>query len=190
VRLIAQVLLALGLAAGLGLGLTWAAVHHPPAFGALRSGPWVWQPVGGPGEIDPYRLAAVATAGRLPVARGDGVVFGASRDNDGRPLDGRCFYRVAGPVPSAHAWTLTVQTPQGGVFANPARRVGFTSAEVLRDDAGHIAVETGPEARPGDWIPTAPRPFVLRLRLYDTSIGGRGGDLNGTLPAIARTGCP
>ncbi|HVV94263.1 MAG TPA: DUF1214 domain-containing protein [Hyphomicrobiales bacterium] len=188
-RLIAQVLLAFLVAAGLGLGLTWAAVRHPPTFGAVRSGPWMWQPVDGPGEIDPYRLAAIATSGTLPLARGDGVVFAASDDDEGRPLDGRCFYRVAGPVPSAQAWTLTVQTPEGGVFANAAERVGFTSAEVLRDDAGHIAIETGPEARPGDWIPTAPRPFALMLRLYDTSVGGRGGELDGTLPTIRRIGC-
>lgn len=189
-RLLAQVLFAFVVAAALGLGLTWLAVRHPPAFGAVASGPWSWRPLGGPGATDPYRRAAIATAGTLPIARGNGVVFQATADDHGRPLDGRCFYRISGPVPSARAWTLTVQTPEGHVFANPAGRVGFTSAEVLRDDAGHIAVATGPRARPGDWIPTAAAPFVLRLRLYDTSVGGRGSELDGTLPQVARAGCP
>lgn len=188
-RLIAQALVLFAIAAAVGLGLTDLAVRHPPGFVEVQVGPWTALPLGGPAGIDPYALAAVAASGALPLARGDGIAFTARSDDQGRGLDGGCVYRIAGAVPSARVWTLAVQTRKGGVFPNAADRYAFTSADAMRNAAGAIAVTTAPQARPGDWIPTGRTPFVLTLRLYDTTISESASALEGTLPTIRLVGC-
>jgi hypothetical protein len=189
-RLIAQALALFAIAAAVGLGLTELAVRDPPGFADVAVGPWVSHPPNEAVGSDPYFDAAVATSGALPLARGDGLAFTAATDDEGRSLDGRCVYRIAGPVPSARVWTLAVHTDDGALFANAARRFAFAGSEVMRDSTGAIDVVTSPHARPGNWLPTGPAPFVVKLRLYDTTISDSAAQLDGTLPAIARVSCP
>jgi hypothetical protein len=189
-RLIVQALMLFAIAAVVGLGLTALAVRHPPAFDTVQVGPWTSRAAGSRFGADPYALAAVAASGRLPLARGDGIAFEAATDDQGRTLDGACFYHIAGAVPSARVWTLTAQTATGGVFANPADRFAFASSEVTHSAAGAIHIVTGPNARPGDWLPTGKGEFVVELRLYDTTVGDSAAGLEGALPAISRVSCP
>jgi hypothetical protein len=188
-RPIAQALVLFAIAAVVGLGLTALAVRDPPGFAVVQVGPWTTLPLGGP-AVDPYALAAATASGGLPLARGDGIAFTARTDDQGQSLSGACVYRITGAVPSARVWTLTAETRDGGLFVNAARRHGFTSAEAMRGPGGAIAVTTAPQARPGDWIPTDRAPFVLTLRLYDTTISESAVALEGTLPTIRRVSCP
>jgi hypothetical protein len=62
---------------------------------------------------------------------------------------------------------------------------------VTRDSAGDFTIVIAREARPGNWLPVAPgRPFVLLLRLYDTSLSASSSALGADImPNIARGRC-
>ena len=72
-----------------------------------------------------------------------------------------------------------------------AHRAAFTSATVIRDASGAATIEIGPEAQPGNWLPTAGTgPMDLVLRFYDTPLADTRRDLAAaTLPAVTRVSC-
>ncbi len=142
-------------------------------------------------DIDPYARAIVARSGELPIGTGDGVAFFARTDDAGNPFDGRCTFVLSGMTASARYWTLTLYDPEGRLVANTIDRHGFTSAELLRDVGGRFAINVGPHARPGNWLPSGGiEKFVLVLRLYDTPIGVASmTSKEGPMPAIVRKAC-
>ena len=142
-------------------------------------------------EADPYTLARIARSGEIPLANGEGLQLVARGDDDGRPLDARCVYRIGPRVPDAGAWTVSLIDPHGFPVANPAERYGFRSSELLRDGAGHFAISVAAEVQPGNWLPIgAPGPFALVLTLYDSPLGATAGAIDpSTVPRVTRTGC-
>ena len=111
-RLIIISLIALVIATGVGLGMTWTTSTRGLSFDALKIGPWTAWPRTGTAEIDPYARASVARSGELPIGSGDGVAFVASQDDKGRPLwlsqnptedDGGATNRQIADVKMAHA---------------------------------------------------------------------------------------
>lgn len=190
-RLLVGLLLAFTLAAGLGLWSTWIAVEHPPAFGSLRSGPWIALPEKGGLDADPYERAVVARNGEAPLPASDAIVFTTIRDSDGRRLRGTCDYRLEGEVPASRFWTLAVYDPQGGVVPNPGGRYGLSSTEMIHDSGAPWIVALAPQTHPSNWLPTpAAGPFTLVLRLYETTglsqLRAAGEE---PLPAIQRGTC-
>jgi hypothetical protein len=173
VRLLLGTVFTLLVAAIIGLGTTYFALTRGGvAFGALTIGSWTAWPKSGTTDIDPYAQASIARSGRLVVALGDGVEFVARRDDNGRPLDGRCDVTLAGITPAARYWTLTLYTPDGALVANSINRYGFTSQEILRRADGSFQITIAPRANPGNWLPTGGIDrYVLMLRLYDSSVG-------------------
>jgi hypothetical protein len=155
----------------LGFGVTAATLKSGCGFGAFRVGPWTsWPRVGGP-EIDPYARAVLARRGEAPLGRDEGLVFVASADSAGGPLDGRCDYRVADPLPAARYWTLGLATASGAPLANPTDRLGYTSADILRREGGAFELVISRHARPGNWLsPGEANSFALVLRLYETPL--------------------
>jgi hypothetical protein len=193
VRLILGALLALIVAAAIGLGSTWLALTRGVAFGAIRLGSWQAQPKAGTADIDPYARAAVARSGELPMGLGDGVAFTAKDDDDGLPLDGRCDILIGGITPQARYFTLTLYGPDGRLVANTIDRHGFTSQEVVRKSDGSFDVTVSPRVRAGNWLPTGGvERYVLVLRFYDTPVGiATRAEREAPMPAIRRTGaCP
>ena len=79
-RLIFVTLLALILAAAVGLGTTWVAATRGTDLGTLVIGPWTARPRTGTAGVDPYSRASIARSGELPVGTGDGVAFSATRE--------------------------------------------------------------------------------------------------------------
>lgn len=181
----------LAIGATVGLGGTWLAVERGAGFGAVRVGPWTAYPRNGSIEADPYSRAIVARSGGLPLGLGEGLSFTASRDSDGRPLLGSCTYRVVGRVPQTRFWTLTLETTGGVLIDNPARRYGFTSAEVVRDGRGVFAIAVAPDVQPGNWLPVGrDGRFELVLRLYDTPLSGTYTVIDpGRMPQIRQESC-
>ena len=179
------------LAAAIGLGATWLTVTRGIAFGSLTIGAWTAWPKSGSVDIDPYARAAIARTGELPVGVGDGVAFYAHTDDAGNVLDGRCTFVISGITPAARFWTLTLYDTQGRMVANTLDRHGFTSAEILRETDGRFAINIGPRARPGNWLPSGGvEQFVLVWRLYDTPIGVASlTTKEGPMPAVVRKGC-
>lgn len=180
--------------AGLTAGFTLTAfiVDRGISFDAQQLGIWEFVPRIGAADMDPYRRAHLFAAGELPLASGEGLVLRTGRDQDGLPLRGDCRYRFTGPVPAARYWTLVLNTPDGQAFANPAGRNGFTSAEIVRVHGGGFAIEIGPQALAGNWLPSPPgRPFTLIVRLYETPLSAAATKLDAAnLPVLTRLGCP
>lgn len=183
----------LAAAAALGLGATYAAVTHSRGMDAVRAGAWEGWPRSGTTQADPYARAAFARSGELPLELADGLLFLAAQDSSGAPLDGRCDIRIAGPLPQARVWTLTVMDEEGHLIPNEAGRTGFTSNELVYRADGDIDVLLSPRARAGNWLPTGARGRVkVALRLYDapfsfSSASGEGAQL---LPRIVTERCP
>lgn len=190
-RLLAGLLIAFTLAAGLGLWATWVAVEHPPAFGTVRSGPWTAFPDKGSLEADPYERAVIARSGEAPLPSSDAIVFTAMRDSDGRRLRGACDYRIEGEVPASRFWTISLYDRRGSVIANPGDRYGLSSTEMVHDSGSPWMVELTPQAHPGNWLPTPQEgPFMLALRLYEaTSLSQLRAEGQAPLPAIRRGTC-
>ena len=191
-RLLFGTLLALAVAAAIGLGATWLAITQGTAYGGVTIGAWTAWPKVGTAGIDPYARAMIARSGELPVGSGDGVAFSARTDDAGKPLDGRCDVALAGITPQARYWTITLYDPEGRLVPNSVQRQGFTSQEIIRRADGTFEITASPRARPGNWLPTGGiERYVLVLRLYDTPIGvttrtGR----DAPMPTITRGECP
>ena len=190
-RLLLGTLLALTLAALIGLGSTWATLTRGTAYGGVTLGAWTAWPKNGTTGIDPYARGMVARTGELPVVSGDGIGFYARTDDAGRALDGRCDVLVSGITPQARFWTLTLYDPAGRLVANSMQRQGFTSQEIVRKSNGSFDIVLGPRARPGNWLPTGGvEKYVLVFRLYDTPVGlatHTGGEA--PMPAVSRRAC-
>jgi hypothetical protein len=191
VRLIFNLLFVGIVAAALGLALTWLAVQRPPAIDAIRSGPWMALASEGTSDVDAYALATISRRGEVPLAVGDGLAFRAVADDQGRPLTGRCTYTISGTIPTVRAWSLAAYDAAGAAIPNAADRHAFSSGDIMREADGRVVITLGSSVQPGSWLPIAAgQPFVLVLRLYDTTIGAiSGGRSAPELPALLRNGC-
>ena len=178
---------------GLGLGLLASAYafQEPSPFGRVRLGPWEVTPGGGATETNPYAQASLERSGELPLSIGEGLQMIAREDDDGRPLDSRCVYRVGPRVPAARYWTLSLVSREGFPVDNPADRYGFRSSEILRAGDGSFAVSVAREPEPGNWLPVGkPGRFALALRLYDSPLAATVGDVDrAAAPKVTRISC-
>ncbi|WP_431310967.1 DUF1214 domain-containing protein [Methylobacterium nigriterrae] len=186
------VLYALALGAVLGLASADWATRGGYPFGGVAVGAWTAWPRTGSMAADPYARAVNARRGEIPLAVGEGMLLTAAADDSGSTLDATCTYRIEGVTPPARAWTLTVAGRGAPDPARPPLREGFTSTEVLRARDGRFAIVVGPEAEPGNWLPSprASGPIRLALRLYDTPVAASAGSLDReAVPAITRVRC-
>ncbi|MBK9083391.1 MAG: DUF1214 domain-containing protein [Rhizobiales bacterium] len=190
-QLLVRILLVLAIGAGLGFATSWAALRNGVAFDLVAAGPWVAAPRLASRARDPYAAAALARAGETPFDLAEGLVFVARADASGAKLDGACVYRVKGPTPPARFWTLTLTDQQGRLVENEARRYGFTSTEIVREETGGFEIVVAPTARAGAWLPApADRRFALTLRLYDTPSAAAAATLQAdALPQLLREQC-
>jgi hypothetical protein len=160
---------------GAGAAVTAYAVRQD-AIGAVRAGPWRLLADAGTTDINPYLRAHYARTGQVPLVLAQGVMALADRDSAGTPLDGRCRYRVTGPVPPSLFWTLAAVDRHGMPLDNPAGRHAFSTEEVVRDVEGRFTIAVAAEVQPGNWLPvTGSGPFSLVLRLYQTRLSEPAG---------------
>ena len=191
-RLILISLLALCLAAVVGVGTTWMTATKGTDLGTLTIGAWTARPKTGTADIDPYSRATIVRNGELPIGTGDGVAFTATTDDSRKPLDGRCDVVVSGVTPAARFWTLTLYDGKGHLVANALQRYGFTSQEIVRGADGAFEIRIASRSRAGNWLPTGGlERYALMLRLYDTPVGvATRTQRDAPMPAIATVGCP
>lgn len=177
---------------GLGLGLLASAyaLQEPSPFGRVHLGPWEVTP-GGAADTAPYAQANLERSGELPLALGEGLQMIAREDDDGRPLESRCVYRVGPRAPAARYWTLSLVSPAGFPVENPADRYGFRSSEILRAGDGSFSVSVAAEPQPGNWLPVGkPGRFALALRLYDSPLAATVSDVDrAAAPKVTRISC-
>lgn len=191
-RLIFITLVTLAIATIVGLGATWTTATRGVNVGTITIGAWTARPKTGTSDIDPYSRASVARSGELPVGTGDGVMFTATADDSGRPLDGRCDVVVKGVTPAARFWTMTIYDTKGQLVANSLQRYGFTSQEIVRGSDGGFELRVTSRSRAGNWLPTGGLDrYMLALRLYDTPVGvGTRTQKDAPMPSIKTVGCP
>ncbi|MBN9023356.1 MAG: DUF1214 domain-containing protein [Rhizobiales bacterium] len=189
-RLLIDIAIALVIAAVLGLATAWYAIDRGPLFGGIAMGPWqAWPSIGSP-DADPYSIARLARTGEVPLGAGEGLAFTARTDQEGRPLEGRCTYRLEGTTPAARLWTLTAYDRADRLMANAARRTGFHSREILRRQDGGFLISVSGDVQPGNWLPIATDgPFSLVFRFYDTPLTTGGSGADSMMPRIEREGC-
>ena len=113
VRLIFITLLALVIAAFIGLGATWVTATRGTDLATLTIGAWTARPKNGTADVDPYSRATIARSGELPLGAGDGVAFLATTDDRKRPLDGRCDVVVSGVTPAGAVLDTDAVRPEG-----------------------------------------------------------------------------
>jgi hypothetical protein len=192
VRLLLVALLALVLAAAVGLGSTWMTTTRGTELGTLTIGAWTARPRTGTVDIDPYSRATITRNGELPIGTGDGIAFTAARDDKKKPLDGRCDVVVSGVTPAARFWTLALYDSKGRLVANALQRYGFTSQELVRGADGGFEIRVAARARAGNWLPTGGiERYSLMLRLYDTPVGvATRTQRDAPMPQIATVSCP
>lgn len=191
-RLIFITLVTLAIATIVGLGATWTTATRGVNVGTITIGAWTARPKTGTSDIDPYSRAAVARSGELPVGTGDGVMFTATADDSGRPLDGRCDVVVKGVTPAARFWTMTIYDTKGQLVANSLQRYGFTSQEIVRGSDGSFELRVTSRSRAGNWLPTGGLDrYMLALRLYDTPVGvGTRTQKDAPMPSVKTVACP
>jgi len=192
VRLVFVALVALTLAAAVGLGSTWMTTTRGTEFGTLTIGAWTARPRIGTTDIDPYSRATITRNGELPIGTGDGIAFTARADDKKKPLDGRCDVVVSGVTPAARFWTMTLYDNKGHLVANSLLRYGFTSEEIVRGADGGFEIHIASRARAGNWLPTGGiERYSLMFRLYDTPVGvATRTKRDAPMPQIATVGCP
>ena len=191
-RLILISLLALCLAAMVGVGITWMTATKGTDLGTLTIGAWTARPKTGTADIDPYSRATIVRNGELPIGTGDGVAFTATTDDSRKPLDGRCDVVVSGVTPAARFWTMTLYDGKGHLVANTLQRYGFTSQEIVRGADGAFEIRVASRSRAGNWLPTGGlERYALMLRLYDTPVGvATRTQRDAPMPSITTVGCP
>jgi hypothetical protein len=175
----------------LGLALTFFALERGFGFGAVRAGPWTGWPKTGSADIDPYARAILSRSGAIPLGTGEGISFLARNDSDGLPLNPKCEYSLTGPIPPARFWTVSVFSPSGALIENPAKRYGFTSAEILRGTDMPAEIILAPAAHAGNWLPTPQAsPYVVVLQLYDSVLSATAASIDSSvMPQVIKGLC-
>ncbi len=173
--------LALCIALSIGFGATWLAIHNRHGFEQVKLGAWsVWIKAGSAGA-DPYTKAIIAKSGEVPLQAAEGLELIAMHDDDGKSFKPACTYVISGTLPAARFWTLNAFTKTGQIAPNIAERYGLASTEIVRDETGNFEINVSSTIQSGNWLPVAPLPFQLILRLYDASTGSSAPELQAAI---------
>jgi len=180
-------------AAGPVLGVSAAVWSvRASAWGSdARIGPWTSGTDFGTAEAGAYTRAVVALRGLLALPRREARYYNAAVDDAGRPLDGRCRYRVTGGAVGGAWWSLTLYDRDGYLVANPAGIHSVPSTSLSDTELGAWSIAIARSRQPGRWLPTGgAERFELTLRVYLPEQGGRSNLARERLPRIERLGCP
>lgn len=186
-RLLVELFVTLLIALALGLSSAWYMIAAPRI--GLGVGAWTAVPAVSAEAADPYTRARIARTGEIALGTGEGLVFVAEQDDEGRRLDGRCDYRIVGATPTARLWTLSLVDGSGALPTSVTGRTSLTSREILRDADGAFEIAVAATARSGNWLPSAATGAEsLMLRLYDTPLA-LSPDPDMKMPRIVRETC-
>jgi hypothetical protein len=137
-------------------------------------------------------FVALIGLGALPVQ--EAAYPNASKDREGKPLDGQYRYRIhfdAGKTPPVDAfWSLTMYDEKGFLVDNPIRRYTIGDRDGLTFNADGsldiIIQRDRPAQGEQNWLPANKGPFAVSMRLYMPKPDFLNGQWK--LPAIERMG--
>lgn len=172
----------------LGLALAWASLRA--GSGMVRNGPWQTDLATGSTAAGPITRARIAIGGLLALRNTEAIYFFAETDDEGRPLDGRCDYRVEGRDPNSAWWSVTLYDATGYLLPNSANRWSVSRSTVGRGEDGRFSVRVSPRGEGPDWLPSPESgPFNLTLRCYEPGDALRSDPGAADLPRIVRETC-
>lgn len=178
--------------AGIAIG-TGAAIWNvrAGAFGMeTRIGAWTTGRDFGTARASAFTRAVVALHGLLALPASEARYYTAGVDDAGRPLDGKCRYRITGGALPTAWWSMTLYDRAGYLVPNPAGIYSVGSIALPPAEAKGWTVIAAPGRQPGHWLPTGGIDrFELTLRAYLPGDGGRGDFSAEQLPSIVREGC-
>lgn len=188
-RFVLRLLMMIAVALTVGFGLSYYALTDGRLFGAVQLGPWTaWPDIGSPSP-NPYTRAHIAREGAVQLGRSEGLVFVATTDSDGTPLNLACSYRIDGHVPVSTFWTLVAVNDAWINLAAPDTVAALRSSEIVRVE-GAIRVHVGTKLQPLNWLElTGSGPFSLALTLYDTTALSGFASADAVMPSITNEGC-
>lgn len=174
-----------------GFGATWALIQDSHGFQQVKLNAWSLWIKAGSQNADPYTKAIIAISSEIPLQAAEGIELVATQDDDGNAFSPNCTYTLSGTLPVAQFWTLTAYTKNGQIAPNIASRYSLTSAEIVRDETADFEVSIGASLQSGNWLPVAPLPYQLILRLYDASTGTSRPELQAAIHLkIVKKSCP
>jgi hypothetical protein len=180
------------IALSLGGGAAYAVqqVRSGLNDGLVSNGPWETGKSFGTLDASTLTRAKVALSGLLALPAKEAMYFTATRDSDGRKLDGRCTYDVRGGTLDGRWWSVTLYEGEGWLVKNAANRWSIPASSVTTDAQGRWSFTVSPDAQSGSWLPTGSvKAFDLTLRLYHPSAGIIKSPEKAQLPIIDRKGC-
>jgi hypothetical protein len=189
-NLAAKIVAVLVVGALLGLLVTWLTVFDGTMPGGVSDGPWSTNLAIGSPQSDPYTRASTAVHGLLALNREETLYYTATRDGDGRPLDGGCRYAITGRDPDTRWWSITAYGNDDFLVANPANRYSVAMTTIARAKDGGFSVQVGGLGDGANWIPTVSGRFSLTLRLYNPAPTIAIDPEHATLPSLKKVSCP
>ena len=175
------------------VGGTAFAVHQVRGGlndGRVSNGPWETGKSFGTVDASALTRAKVALSGLMALPAKEAMYFTATRDSDGRALDGRCTYDVRGGKLDGRWWSVTLYEGEGWLVKNAAKGWSVPASAVQTDEAGGWSFTVAPSAQAGTWLPTGSVPkFDLTLRLYHPSVMTIESPETAKLPTIERKEC-
>jgi len=172
-----------------GLGATWFTALRGGMSGGLNDGSWRTSLYAGSSQGGPYLRANIAAHGLLALNRSETIYYTATRDSDGRPLDGRCAYRLRGRDPPTRWWSVTAYGPDDFLIPGVGDRYSVSKTSIVRAEDGDWTAEVSRTAQGVNAIPVRPGPFSLSVRLYNPDPSVAAQPMKVPLPAIIREAC-
>ena len=183
-------------AACIALGLVGGAafavyqVRGGLSDGMVEIGPWQTGKSFGTVDANALTRAKVALSGLLALPAKEAMYFTATRDSDGRKLNGRCTYDVRGGTLDGRWWSITLYEGEGWLVKNAANRWSIPASAVSTDPQGRWSFTVSPHAQSGSWLPTGSvDAFDLTLRLYHPAADIIKNPEKAQLPTIERKEC-
>lgn len=159
-------------------------------FGDTPIGPWLYSRLAGSTAADDTTRSVIALYGLLALPRAEALYFTAKSDSAGRPLDGRCHYRIDGAPLSARWWSITLYNPDGYLIPNQWHRHSIGSLRAATGADGRWQAHIAPSPADDVTIPTATRgAFDITLRAYRPSGQLLADPRQVQLPTITRLEC-
>jgi hypothetical protein len=164
------------------------------AAGQITNGPWATAKTYGTTDASALVRAQVALSGLLALPAKEAMYFTARTDSAGRPLDGRCMYKLNLPEIAARWWSITAYQREGWLITNPGAHYSVGSG-FFGNEGGFIVV--GPKA-PLPWAGAGKRGYIatnganqfdLTLRAYHPAPDLLARPERAALPTIDRGPC-
>ena len=185
-----KILLSVVIALILGIGSAFWAIRKTSQAAWLQNGAWRMNLAIGSAELGMYSRAAVAFGGLFAMQKSEAIYFVAYTDDQGRPLQSNCDYRIEGTDLDSRWWSITLYGADFFLIPNNQNRYSYNGGNLIREPDGSYRIWISNSARQGNWIPSGNEEKLhLTLRLYNPMPSAYEQPHRISLPRIIRDTC-